>query len=84
MVDAGEYIPEAEIGPVELVPPAKPSTDHATAELPAPLTSALYCAWPPSLTWDGPIMETGAGVCAQRPLQSASKARDMIVCRLWR
>ena len=59
MVEAGEYRPEADIGPVEPVPPAKPLTDQ-TAVAEAPPTRALYCAVPPSLTWVGPVRDTCA------------------------
>jgi hypothetical protein len=67
MIVPGEYIPEAEIVPLPLVPPATPLTDHTTAELTTPLISALYCALPPSLTCVGPVTEIGAGVCAFKP-----------------
>jgi hypothetical protein len=61
----GEYTPEADIGPVELEPPARPLTDHTTSEVATSLTRALYCATLPSLTCDGPRMETWGGVvCA--------------------
>jgi len=57
IVDAGEYRPAADIGPVELVAPAKPFTDHTTGVVTPPAV-ALYCAVPPSLTADGPLRET--------------------------
>jgi hypothetical protein len=68
-VEAGEYKPDADIEPVALVPFTKPLTDQTIAGLLTPLTTALYCAVAPNLTWDGPLRET---VCACRtPLQAA-------------
>ncbi len=68
------------MGPVELVPPADPLTDHTMAPLAIPLTRALYCAVPPSLTCAGPFTET---VCAFIPLWQAARKHntDMSRCR---
>jgi hypothetical protein len=62
IVDAGEYNPEAEIGPVEPVPPATPLTDHRTAPN-SLLSGVLYCAEAPSLTRVGP----SRGICRPVP-----------------
>ena len=62
IVDGGEYNPEAEIGPVEPVPPAKPLTDHRTAPNPL-LRGVMYCAEAPSLTRLGP----SRGICVPVP-----------------
>src|SRR5271156_5330700 len=86
MMEPGAYIPEVEIVPLELVPPATPLTDHTTAELAMPLISALYCALPPSLTCVGPVTEIVAAVCAFRPLREATnkQSRKVSACRLRR
>jgi hypothetical protein len=77
---------EAEIVPVALVPPATPLTDHTTAELMTPLTRALYCALPPSLTCVGPVREICAGVCAFKPMLEATNKQTSsgTACRLRR
>jgi len=50
-------MPEAEIRPIEALPPVMVLTDHMTPD------AALYCPLPPSLTWDGPVTDTtGTGV----------------------
>jgi hypothetical protein len=83
IVDAGEYRPAADIGPVELVPPVKPFTDHTTGVV-TPPAEALYCAVLPSLTVDGPLRETCAAICPGAPLlKTVSKnTNDMAACRL--
>ncbi len=58
IVAAGEYRPEADIGPVVVLPSIKPLTDQTTTESVEPLSRALYCASPPSLTSVGPTIET--------------------------
>jgi hypothetical protein len=68
-VEAGEYRPVADIAPVALAPCTVPLTDQTIVGLLTPLTTALYCAVAPNLTWVGPLRET---VCACRgPLQAA-------------
>lgn len=60
-VEDGEYRPEADIRPIEALPPVMVLTDHTTPD------AALYCALPPSLTWEGPVTATtftGVGVGA--------------------
>jgi hypothetical protein len=85
MVDAGEYLPAADIGPVELLPPAMPLTDHTTGVV-APPSEALYCAVPPSLTLDGPARETCVAVCACVPLLQITRRSASVAtaCRLTR
>jgi hypothetical protein len=59
IVEEGEYMPETDIRPIEALPPVTVLTDHTTAD------AALYCAVPPSVTWEGPVTDTtgtGAGV----------------------
>jgi hypothetical protein len=57
IVGDGEYRPEAEIKPTAALPPVMVLTDQTTPD------GAVYCALPPSLTWEGPVtVTTGTGV----------------------
>ena len=96
IVEDGEYRPEADIRPIEALPPVMVLTDHTTPD------AALYCALPPSLTWEGPVTVTtftGVGVgadvdvdfcelCGRVLLQPASrntsKAGNLDLMIVWR
>ena len=57
IAEEGEYRPEADIRPIEALPPVMALTDHTTPD------AALYCALAPSLTSAGPVTDTtGSGV----------------------
>jgi hypothetical protein len=85
IVDAGEYLPAGDIGPVESLPPAMSLTDHTTGVV-APPSEAVYCALPPSLTVDGPPRATCIGVCACVTLLQIKRRNANVAtkCRLMR
>jgi hypothetical protein len=94
IVEEGEYLPEADIRPIEALPPVIVLTDHTTPD------AALYCALLPSLTWEGPVTVTaftGVGIgadvdagfgklCGRVLLQPASRNTskagnlDLMIC----